>query len=265
MKLLNSVIRERLMNDKKKKKLTGNETMKRRTPDALSLRPLKFESDPKIAYSQQQLSEIGAIAIKWNQIEAHVEFISTFILLNKSPLWLRISISEKINSKNKLDILKEFLAHTHLLDADVTNRINQCIAKIAECRSYRNAIIHHHIYDHEKGIGSHIDYSNSTYQILVTIDALSILYKNLCCLLDELREVDLLIRIETDAQRPGQLNQKTGEFKAFDDQTLKTKVIPLHLEKLKSLQKKRQDITPLPRFPDADLIKILALNEQNDL
>jgi hypothetical protein len=31
---------------------------------------LEFEFDPKKAYTPEQLAEIGAITLKWNQIEA---------------------------------------------------------------------------------------------------------------------------------------------------------------------------------------------------
>ena len=42
-----------------KKLPTGKEIMKRRTPDDLSLRPARFEFDPKKAYTTEQLAEIG--------------------------------------------------------------------------------------------------------------------------------------------------------------------------------------------------------------
>jgi hypothetical protein len=165
--------------------------MKRRMPDDLSLRPARFESDPKKAYTTEQLAEIGAITLKWNQIEAHIEFIASFIVFTKSPFWLRISTAKLLSAKAKLNLLKECTSHATLLDGKSKQCISDCFAQVEQCRAYRNAIIHHHIYDHEKGIGSYIDESHSSYQILVSIDALTILYKILCSLLDELREIDL--------------------------------------------------------------------------
>lgn len=209
-----------------KKRPTGKEIMKRRTPDDLSLRPARFEFDPKKAYTTEQLAEIGAITLKWNQIEAHIEFIATFILFTKSPFWLRLSINKTLSAKPKLNLLKECLKHAELLDEKSKHCIADCFAQVEQCRGYRNAIIHHHIYDHEKGIGSYMDDSRSPYQILVSIDALTILYNVLCSLLEELREIDLLFRTETDAQKPGTLNRVTGEFHTFDDDKLRQDVIP---------------------------------------
>jgi hypothetical protein len=125
--------------------------MKRRTPDDLSLRPARFEFDPKKAYTTEQLAEIGAITLKWNQIEAHIEFVATFILFTKSPFWLRFSINKTLGAKSKLNLLKECLKHAELLDDQATQCISDCFAQVEQCRAYRNAIIHHHIYDHEKG------------------------------------------------------------------------------------------------------------------
>ena len=234
--------------------------MKRRAPDDLSLRPARFEFDPKKAYTPEQLAEIGAITIKWNQIEAHIEFVAWHILFTKSPLWLQLSINKALSAKSKLNLLKECLKHAKLLNGQATQCISDCFAQVEQCRAYRNAIIHHHIYDHEKGIGSFVDESHSPHQILVSMDALEMLYKILCVLLDELREIDLLFRIETDAQRPGHHHSATGEFHTFDDAKLIKEIIPLHLERITALQKSRKEMQTLPKFPDADLIR--ALNEQ---
>ena len=47
---------------------TGQERMKRIPPTDFSLRPQKIEFDPKKAYPPDQLAEIGAIALRSNQI-----------------------------------------------------------------------------------------------------------------------------------------------------------------------------------------------------
>ncbi len=246
----------------KRKLPSGKEIMKRRPPDDLSLRPARFESDPKKAYTKEQLAEIGAITLKWNQIEAHIEFIATWILFTKSPFWLQLSINKALSAKSKLNFLKECLKHSRLFDDKAQSCIADCFAQVEQCRAYRNAIMHHHIYDHEKGIGSYIDESHSPYQILVSIEALKALYGILCSLLDELREIDLLFRLETDAQRPGRLDKKTQKFHPLSDIELKKIVIPEHTKRILDLQKYRKDLQKLPKFPDADLIR--SMNENED-
>jgi hypothetical protein len=113
-----------------------------------------------------------------------------------------------------------------------------------------------------KGIGSYTDESKSNYQILVSLDALTTLYNILCSLLLEVREVDLLFRIETDAQRPGRLGRATGEFYTFDDAYLKAHILPEHTKRILKLQGDRKRLQKLPQFPDADLVR--SLNERED-
>lgn len=245
---------------KQKGQPTGKEVMKRRRPDDLSLRPARFESNPKRAYTTEQLAEIGAITLKWNQIEAHIEFIASFIVFTKTPFWLQIYVSKILGDKTKLNLLKECVSHATLLDDKSRQCISDCFTQIEQCRTYRNALIHHHIYDHEKGIGSYVDDSHSPYQILVSIDALTSLYRILCSLLDELREIDMLFRIEMDAQRPRWVDESTGKSHALDDNKLKKDVIPTFTKRITALQENRKAMQKLPKFPDADLIR--SLNEQ---
>lgn len=48
---------------REKKLPDGHEIMKRRAPSDRSLVPARFESDPKKAYTTEQLAEIGAIIL----------------------------------------------------------------------------------------------------------------------------------------------------------------------------------------------------------
>jgi hypothetical protein len=83
--------------------------------------------------------------------------------------------------------------------------------------------------------------------------------------LDELREIDLLFRIETDAQRPGKLDQTTGEFQYLSHDDLKNAIIPQHTKRISALQKSRRELPKLPRFPDADLVRALNDKEEDDV
>ncbi len=78
---------------------TGREVMKRKPPEDMRLRPAKFEFDPKKAYTSEQLAEIGAISLRWNQIEAHIDFVGSFILFNKLPFWLIVSTAKNLSGE----------------------------------------------------------------------------------------------------------------------------------------------------------------------
>ncbi len=231
--------------------------MKRRPPTDINYRPAKFESDPKKAYSTEQLAEIGAIALKTNQIEAHIDFIGSQILFAKAPFWLRIATDDALGLTAKLGLLRQCYERSTLLDDKTKSCIKDCFDAVLQSREYRNAIIHHHIYDHSQGIGTFIDHSKNSHQILVSLDALTTLYKLMCSLLDEVREVDMLFRLITGAQRPGKWNERTRVIDEFDDDLLKANIIPQHVERLTKLQRARKELYELPQFPDADLIKAM--------
>ena len=243
-----------------KKLPSGQEVMKRRPPADLRLRPARYEFDPKKAYTAEQLVEIGAITLKWNQIEAHIDFIGSHILFAKTPFWLQFATDKARGTKTKLALLKKCLNRSTLIDSKDKNCVHNCFAEVEQYRAYRNAIIHHHIYDHEKGIGTYVDKLRSPYQILVSIKALTALYGMLCSLLEELREIDMLFRMETDAQRPGRFDETEGVFHPFTDDELRKRIIPDHMKRIMALQKSRKELQKLQKFPDADLIR--SMNEQ---
>jgi hypothetical protein len=232
--------------------------MKRPPPSNLGLRPARFEFDPKKAYSPEQLAEMGAISLKWNQVEAHIDFIGSQILFAKVPMWLRFSVDRALRTKTKIDLLEECAAKAELLDEPSKKAITETFFGVKTSNAYRNAIIHHHIYDHEKGIGSYIDESKKPFQVLVTLEAVKNLYNLIVALLDEIREVDLLLRIETDAQRPGRMDSATREFVPLSMTELREKIVPERTKELLRLQKTRKGLPKLPKFPDADSIRASA-------
>lgn len=237
-----------------KREVTGHEVMKRPPPIDWSLRPARFEFDPKKAYSTEQLAEMGAISLKWNQLESHIDFIASQILFAKVPFWLRISVDRALRSKTKLYLLEECVTNAKLIDDAAKRGIIDTFYQVKTYNTYRNAIIHHYIYDHEKGIGAYVDESKKPFQILVSLEALKNLYNLMEAVLHEIREVDMLFRIETDAQRPGRADPKTREFIPFSIEQLKAKVIPRHTAALLKYQSLRKALPKLPKFPDADLI-----------
>lgn len=77
--------------------------MKRIPPTDFTLQPQKFEFDPKKAYPPEQLAEIGAIALRSNQIEAQIDFIGSHILFSKTPFpfWLQIATNNALGLEGK--------------------------------------------------------------------------------------------------------------------------------------------------------------------
>lgn len=246
--------------DKKSKKRTptGHEVMKRPPPMNLRLRPTRFEFDPKKAYSAEQLSEMGAISIKWNQIEAHIDFIGSHVLFAKSPFWLVLSVDRAIGTTRKIELLEECAAQSTFFNEKTKHCIADAFYHFKTYRSFRNAIIHHSIYDHEKGIGSFVDEQKKPHQIMVSLEALRNFYSRICVLHSELQQIDMLFRVEAEPHRFGNFNEAPGEFVPCKPQELRDRVVPEWTEKVVHLQKQRKSLPPLPKFPDADLIRSMG-------
>ena len=98
----------------------------------------------------------------------------------------------------------------------------------------------------------------------MSIEALKALYAIICALSDELREIDLLFRMETDAQRPGRFNDAKMRFEPFSEEKLRESIIPDHTKKILALQKSRKALQKLPQFPDAELIRSMNRDEEGE-
>lgn len=100
----------------KKQEPTGQEIMRRRPPSDLGSRPARFEFDPYKAYSLDQLAKIGAVAVKFTQLEHMIDFVGSYILLGRAPFWLKISIDKALSTSSKLNLLEHCVDRARLLD-----------------------------------------------------------------------------------------------------------------------------------------------------
>ncbi len=144
---------------------TGHERMKRIPPKDLRLHPKRMEFDPKKAYQKQQLAELGAISIVWNQLEAQIDYLGSHILFRSSPFRVVLEVNKTVGLSGKIALLRTAASQAKILDEPAKKCVDIAFRGVAEYRTYRNAVIHHHIYDYKKGIatflmimGSHIRY-----------------------------------------------------------------------------------------------------------
>ena len=68
-------------------------------PQPLGAKPGRIEHDIKKALTTEQLAEIGAISLKFNQIESLIEFI-LLVILDIPPL-LSWDVIRRINARNR--------------------------------------------------------------------------------------------------------------------------------------------------------------------
>lgn len=70
-----------------------------RRPQPPNAVPSRTESDIKKVYTQEQLAEVGAIALTWNSIEINIDFVLLTALRYSPSVW--IEIAENLGSLHR--------------------------------------------------------------------------------------------------------------------------------------------------------------------
>jgi hypothetical protein len=215
-----------------------------RRPQPKSSKPGRRVESIKKSYSKEQLSEIGAIAMTWNQLELQIDFLLLIVL--KMPVGLWMPLVKRINGMDgKFAILRLRAEQSTILTDDARECIKLSLAGVSECKKYRDAIVHSLTFDVDKGIAQEIGRRAETQEVLVTMEALTGVYNRLEILLDELRYVDLLLR----------LGDEEGAATIYRDQPDPLKLrrerdVPIGIAQVREHQKRRQSLPPLPKFPE---------------
>jgi hypothetical protein len=202
------------------------------------------EQNIKKAYSAEQLQEIGAIAITWNQLEWQVDFLLLIALDMPMGLWL--PVAKRINGMDgKLQILRLRANQSEDLNDEGKDCVNQSLDAVAEYKTYRDAVVHSTPFNIEKGIAQQIGRRAETREILVTMNALTGLYERLIILQDELRDIDLLFRF---VRAP----ETISPVKRDPSQSPEEQVLQALTAQVRRHQNRRQSLPPLPEFPSEE-------------
>jgi hypothetical protein len=218
-------------------------------PQPLGTRPGRIEHDIKKALTTEQLAEIGAISLKFNQIEAVVEFILVVILDVPPPLWWEVV--RRINGMDaKLSILRRYYETNKILTDEAKECLKITLDAVSDYKKYRDLIVHCVPYDVDKGIGQHMDTKAKAMQILLTKEALSALYERLCILNDELIHADLLFRL-------GNAEGAKAVYPRITDPSRlrRERDVPAVLALVRQHQNHRLSLPPLPEFPSEEEIQ----------
>jgi hypothetical protein len=218
--------------------------MSRKQPEGAQ--PGRRPEDPKDAYSAEQLAEVGAIVLLWNQIEAFIDFL-TFIALRPriSLFW---DITRRLRGISaRVELLRLAADRNKILTSTEKQIIKTALDGVIEYKRYRDNIAHSMPYDADKGIAHSFKYGSELVQTLVTMPALTGLYMRMKLLMDELREVDMLYRIADDDE-----TRRPRGARHDPRSPLYGSVAPSRTALALQRQKERLSLEPLPEFPDED-------------
>jgi hypothetical protein len=235
----------------------GKHRMKRPRPPGS--KPGPAVDNIKKAYSKDQLAEIGAIALIWNQVDSYIDFI-LLVALN-IPIGLWLDVTKRINGMDgKLAILRNRAAQSRILTDEARACIKSALDAVAEYKTYRDAIVHSLVFDADKGIAQRIGSRAENHQILVTMEALSALYQRLVLIQAELRQVDLLFRLADEA---GAAAVYRGV--ADPSRLRRERDVPAVNAQVLEHQNRRLSLPPLPEFPSEEDRDAAAIDRMQQL
>lgn len=220
--------------------------MKRPQPPGAGPRP-SVEHDIKKALTPEQLAEIGAISLKFNQIESLLEFMLIVVL--QPPAGLSWELVRRINGiDNKISILRAYYESNKILTDEAKHALKLTLDGVSDYKGYRDLIIHCVPYD--AGIGQHITTKAKAMQILLTMDALVALYERMSVLHQEMAYADLLFRLgsEEGAKAIYRGSRDPSRLRRERD-------VPAVLALVLHYQNRRLSLLPLPEFPSDEEIR----------
>ncbi|MCR4345693.1 MAG: hypothetical protein NUV55_00585 [Sulfuricaulis sp.] len=197
------------------------------------------------ALSKEQLAGIGKVAILWADCDELVN-LSLQRGLRLTSSIARAAISGLALPK-KTSLINE-CAEKLLLTVSIRNLIGTTISACGNLGDYRDAVVHSTIIAHtgqHPDIGRQVSRAGKKYDVLRSQEALDGLAERLDILRDELSTIDNIFTCVTCSHTvdgdTGKISEGTGP--------VSERVGPL-IGCLASLQARREQLKPLPKFPD---------------
>src|SRR6516165_9171732 len=192
--------------------------------------------DPKEAYTTEQLAEVGAVILLWNQVEGFLDLL-IYVALNP-PIF---DVSRHMSLPKRIKLLRLAAKRNEILSDDAKKMIKNTLDAVAQYEKYRNNIVHSMPYDIDKGIAHNFTYDTDMAQTIVTLPALSGLYIRLKMLIYELREVLALFLF-------GHPDEQKRPFRLFTREPARREDVQERARGALRLQKERLSLPPLPEF-----------------
>jgi hypothetical protein len=167
---------------------TGKERMRRRAP-SFRWGAGKGESgiNVKEVFSDDQLKEIGAILLEWSEIEEWTEVIFAGALDLDSSISARVAKS--VNGLDaRFSIIRIALQNIRL-PADINKAAITTMADLSEYKKIRDLLSHCRMWNDQLGIAHSQNYEAQTYEVLVTISALTAYYDRMSAIKSELLDI----------------------------------------------------------------------------
>jgi len=205
----------------------------------------KFD-DVRADFSSAQLQGIGAVAMAYNELEA--ELFALFMVSTGIDPNLQLDVFTRINGTDGvIEIIKKGAA-TLGIPAESQTELNEVLGEgvFGLHKQHRDAVIHSRMYNAPLGVGIRAGRRAALFEVLLTKEALEILYQHMTALKRQLRDAVLFLHSARDLNNfgPGDPGREPRE------------ALAAHLSaRFLDHRKARQSLPPLPEFPSEPELK----------
>jgi|GEM_PF-1826785 hypothetical protein len=196
--------------------------------------------DIKSDFGPEQLAGIGAVAMNYNELEA--EIFALFMFATGLNPNLSLEVFTRINGVDGIvEIIKKG-ANLLGITTPVQTELNDALGKgiFGLLKQYRDAVVHARAYNAPLGVGIRVGRQAALFEVLLTKEALEILYEHISALRLELRDATYVLLSE----------QKIKERMSDDpERELYESARAMSSARFLEHRQKRQSLRPLPEFP----------------
>jgi len=189
-----------------------------------------------------RLAAFASVVLSWNLVEAMIDASIGAALELQPDMWS--AITSRINGvEGKLELLKETARVRHRFPERDYNVVADTIGQIMTYKRYRDGLVHARIFDATAVIAPSHERRGKTFEVLVSKDAIEILYEHmdqLCC---ECAEMAMLFF--SSARCLGNISKALSE----DEKQAAAEEFRAGIVLLLDLQSQRAALRPLPKFP----------------
>ena len=194
-------------------------------------------NDPRKQISTDQLAAIGAIAIAWNYVDAEVD--TTLERVAAIDGHISLAVTSRINGfDGKIAIIKDAMIAVCNIPEEVRTIISATLGAAEEHKKYRDSVIHARILTADSAIAPANANRGTTYETIVTVEALNTLYERIITIYYEMIEIAYVTMMY--AALP---TVEGDERRSYED-TIQSCVFQLQCN-----QQLRARLPQLPKFP----------------
>jgi hypothetical protein len=224
----------------------GKERMRRRAP--FTRVGMRSSLSVKGGFTDNQLKEIGAIILEWNELEEWSGILFAACLDLDKQIWTQVF--KAINGLDaRVSIINSVIKNVRGMPNDVSRRCNSTLSKFTEYKKIRDSLGHCRMWNEQAGIAHYQDPKGKWWEILVTDEALNIFFRRIDALKWEL--VDMTGIFGALSHRIEITSFASGRLEGAKKEEWRRSTLEQHAAQLADHQKATESIPALPLFPDA--------------